>query len=79
MRSVQSKSEITVDSKNNQRSLTNAETEVGVRRDQDFQGRKQFGRRAWQSMLRRWCQYFPNQRNHGLQVEWREYYQAVRG
>ena len=27
----------------------------GVRRDQDFSGRKQFGRRAWQSMLRRWC------------------------
>ena len=29
MRSVQSKGEITADSKNNQQSLTNAETEVG--------------------------------------------------
>ena len=32
-------------------------------------GRKQFDRRALQSMLRRWCQNFPKQRNHGLQVE----------
>ena len=38
MRSVQSKGEITADSKTNQQSLTNAETEV-VRRDQDLRGR----------------------------------------
>ena len=41
-------------------------------------GWKQFGRRAWQSMLRRWCQNFPKQCGHGLQVEWWVYYQVVR-
>ena len=68
MRSVQSKGEITADLKTNQQSLTNAEIEVECVVTETF-GEKQFGRRAWQSMLRRWCQNFPKQRSHGLQVE----------
>ena len=60
MRSVQSKSDITVDSKTNQQSLTNADFKV------ECVVTKTFGKKTvWQKSLA-----FPKQRNHGLQVEW---------
>ena len=69
MRSVQSKSEITVDSKTNQQSLTNAETEV------ECVVIKTFGKKTvWQKSLavdvEEMVSVLKKQRNHGLQVGW---------
>ena len=69
MRPIQSKGEITADSKTNQQSLTNAETEVVCVVTKTF-GKRTVRQKSLAVDVEERCQNFPKQRSHGLQVEW---------